>query len=125
MALFGRSCIRGEECSQNQAEFDDFDQMFASGQLQETAGYRDLEGKRVLLPAAVPVSAPARPRPKGRLPRTLPNSPPWLTEEALAGCLAEQNLKFAIQGEGLAVSALFLASRAISGQRLIVDGGRV
>lgn len=52
----------------------------------------------------------------------------WVTEEALAECLAEQSLKFAIQGEDLVESALFLASRAaraITGQQLIVDGGRV
>jgi NAD(P)-dependent dehydrogenase (short-subunit alcohol dehydrogenase family) len=52
----------------------------------------------------------------------------WVTEDALSECLAEQNLKFAIQGEDIAESALFLASRAsraISGQELIVDGGRV
>lgn len=52
----------------------------------------------------------------------------WVTEEALGECLAEQSLKFAIQGEDLVESALFLASRAsraITGQQLIVDGGRV
>ncbi len=52
----------------------------------------------------------------------------WVTEDALAGCLEEQSLKFAIQGEDLVESALFLASRAsraITGQQLIVDGGRV
>lgn len=52
----------------------------------------------------------------------------WVTDEALEGCLAEQSLKFAIQGEDLVESALFLASRAsraITGQQLIVDGGRV
>ncbi|WP_288131360.1 SDR family oxidoreductase [Microbulbifer sp.] len=52
----------------------------------------------------------------------------WVTEEALAECLQEQSLKFAIQGEDLVESALFLASRAsraITGQQLIVDGGRV
>lgn len=52
----------------------------------------------------------------------------WVTEEALAECLAEQSLKFAINGEDLVESALFLASRAsraITGQELIVDGGRV
>ncbi|WP_205828096.1 SDR family NAD(P)-dependent oxidoreductase [Microbulbifer sp. SH-1] len=52
----------------------------------------------------------------------------WVTEEALQECLAEQSLKFPIQGEDLVESALFLASRAsraITGQQLIVDGGRV
>lgn len=52
----------------------------------------------------------------------------WVTEAALDQCLAEQSLKFAIQGEDLAESAVFLASkgaRAITGQSLIVDGGRV
>lgn len=52
----------------------------------------------------------------------------WVTEDALNECLAQQNLKFAIQGEDIAESALFLASRAsraISGQELIVDGGRL
>ncbi|GAB2525163.1 SDR family NAD(P)-dependent oxidoreductase [Microbulbifer agarilyticus] len=52
----------------------------------------------------------------------------WVTEEALQECLEHQNLKFAIQGEDVVESALFLASkasRAISGQSLIVDGGRV
>jgi NAD(P)-dependent dehydrogenase (short-subunit alcohol dehydrogenase family) len=52
----------------------------------------------------------------------------WVTEEALAECMAEQSLKFAIQGEDLVESALFLASRAsraITGQELIIDGGRV
>ncbi|GMG86142.1 SDR family NAD(P)-dependent oxidoreductase [Biformimicrobium ophioploci] len=52
----------------------------------------------------------------------------WVTEEALQECIDEQNLKFAIQGEDVAESALFLASqasRAISGQSLIIDGGRV
>ena len=52
----------------------------------------------------------------------------WVTEDALAECLAEQSLKHAIQGEDLVESALFLASRAsraITGQQLIVDGGRV
>ncbi|MBN8431299.1 SDR family oxidoreductase [Microbulbifer salipaludis] len=52
----------------------------------------------------------------------------WVTEEALRECIDRQNLKFAIQGEDVAESVLFLASRAaraISGQSLIVDGGRV
>ncbi|QIL91262.1 SDR family oxidoreductase [Microbulbifer sp. SH-1] len=52
----------------------------------------------------------------------------WVTEEALEECLAEQSLKFALEGEDLVESALFLASRAsraITGQQLIVDGGRV
>ena len=52
----------------------------------------------------------------------------WVTEEAIEECMAEQSLKFALQGEDLVESALFLAShasRAITGQQLIVDGGRV
>ena len=51
----------------------------------------------------------------------------WVTEESLEHCLAEQSLKTAIVGEDIADAALFLASgsaRMISGQSLIVDGGR-
>jgi NAD(P)-dependent dehydrogenase (short-subunit alcohol dehydrogenase family) len=51
----------------------------------------------------------------------------WVTPESLAQCLAEQSLKQAIAGEDIADAALFLASaraRMITGQSLIVDGGR-
>lgn len=51
----------------------------------------------------------------------------WATPESLAQCLAEQSLKQAITGEDIADAALFLASahaRMITGQSLIVDGGR-
>jgi NAD(P)-dependent dehydrogenase (short-subunit alcohol dehydrogenase family) len=51
----------------------------------------------------------------------------WVTESALAQCLAEQSLKDTIRGEDVAEAALFLASsssRMITGQSLIVDGGR-
>jgi NAD(P)-dependent dehydrogenase (short-subunit alcohol dehydrogenase family) len=51
----------------------------------------------------------------------------WVTPEALAACLAEQCLKTAIQGSDIAHAALFLASRSsalMTGQTLIVDGGR-
>jgi NAD(P)-dependent dehydrogenase (short-subunit alcohol dehydrogenase family) len=51
----------------------------------------------------------------------------WVTEDALAQCLSEQCLKETIQGEDIADAALFLASirsRMITGQSLIVDGGR-
>ena len=51
----------------------------------------------------------------------------WVTDESLAQCLAEQCLKETVQGEDIANAALFLASgrsRMITGQSLIVDGGR-
>jgi NAD(P)-dependent dehydrogenase (short-subunit alcohol dehydrogenase family) len=51
----------------------------------------------------------------------------WVTPESLAQCLAEQSLKQSIAGEDIADAALFLASaraRMITGQSLIVDGGR-
>jgi galactose dehydrogenase len=51
----------------------------------------------------------------------------WVTPESLEQCLAEQALKQAIVGEDIADAALFLASassRMISGQSLVVDGGR-
>jgi NAD(P)-dependent dehydrogenase (short-subunit alcohol dehydrogenase family) len=51
----------------------------------------------------------------------------WVTPESLAQCLAEQSLKQAIVGEDIADAALFFASaraRMITGQSLIVDGGR-
>ncbi|NIB44207.1 SDR family oxidoreductase [Pseudomaricurvus alkylphenolicus] len=52
----------------------------------------------------------------------------WVTPEALEECLAQQCLKTTISEEDVANSALFLASSAsamITGQSLIIDGGRV
>jgi galactose dehydrogenase len=51
----------------------------------------------------------------------------WVTPEALAECLAEQCLPRPLQGGDIAQAALFLAARAsaaITGQSVIVDGGR-
>ena len=51
----------------------------------------------------------------------------WVTEEALAECLRQQCLKTTVSEEDVAHAALFLASDAsamITGQSLIVDGGR-
>ncbi|RME64035.1 MAG: SDR family oxidoreductase [Alphaproteobacteria bacterium] len=51
----------------------------------------------------------------------------WVTPDAIEECLAQQSLKRTIMGEDVAHAALFLASRAaamITGQSLIVDGGR-
>ena len=52
----------------------------------------------------------------------------WATPEAIEECLDQQSLKQAIAEEDIANSALFLASGAsamITGQSIIVDGGRV
>lgn len=52
----------------------------------------------------------------------------WVTPEALEECLSQQCLKTTISEQDVANSALFLASTAslmITGQSLIVDGGRV
>ncbi len=52
----------------------------------------------------------------------------WATPEAIEECLEQQCLKTTISVEDIAHSALFLASDAsamITGQALIVDGGRV
>jgi len=52
----------------------------------------------------------------------------WATPEAVDECLEQQCLKTTISVEDIAHSALFLASDAsqmITGQMLIVDGGRV
>ena len=52
----------------------------------------------------------------------------WVTEEALAECLEQQALKETIAPEDMASACLFLASaasRMMSGQTLVVDGGRV
>ena len=51
----------------------------------------------------------------------------WVTPQALEQCLGEQCLKDTIRGEDIADAALFLASnsaRMLTGQSLIVDGGR-
>jgi galactose dehydrogenase len=51
----------------------------------------------------------------------------WATEEAVQDCLKEQAIKSVISEQDVAAAALFLASdasRMISGQSLIVDGGR-
>ncbi|MCG8504610.1 MAG: SDR family oxidoreductase [Sphingomonadales bacterium] len=52
----------------------------------------------------------------------------WATPEAIEECLAQQSLKTTITEEDVSNSALFLASDAssmITGQSLIIDGGRV
>lgn len=52
----------------------------------------------------------------------------WATEEAVAECLQQQSLKTALTEQDIAHTALFLASDAaamITGQSIIVDGGRV
>ena len=52
----------------------------------------------------------------------------WVTPKALQQCLDEQSLKEVILGEDIAEVALFLASKAsrmLTGQSIIVDGGRV
>lgn len=52
----------------------------------------------------------------------------WVTPQALQECLDQQSLKRSISGEDVAEAALFLASDAssmITGQALIIDGGRV
>lgn len=51
----------------------------------------------------------------------------WVTPQKLQECLDQQSLKTTIAGEDVADAALFLASRAaatITGQALVVDGGR-
>lgn len=51
----------------------------------------------------------------------------WATPEAIAECLAQQSLKRTVDGSDIAAAALFLASEAaamVTGQSLIVDGGR-
>lgn len=52
----------------------------------------------------------------------------WATPEAIEECLAQQSLKKTISEEDVSNAALFLASNAssmITGQSLIIDGGRV
>lgn len=52
----------------------------------------------------------------------------WATPEAIEECLDQQSLKQTISEEDIANAALFLASDAssmITGQSIIVDGGRV
>lgn len=52
----------------------------------------------------------------------------WLTDEALSECLQQQSLKTTVTEVDVANAALFLASSAskmISGQALVIDGGRV
>ncbi len=52
----------------------------------------------------------------------------WATEEALAECRQQQCLKTMVTEENIAHAALFLASNAsamITGQSIIIDGGRV
>lgn len=52
----------------------------------------------------------------------------WITEEALKECLDSQSIKRPLSGWDMAAPALFLASSAsemMTGQELIVDGGRV
>ncbi len=51
----------------------------------------------------------------------------WATEQAVAECLQQQSLKTALTEQDIAHTALFLASDAaamITGQALVVDGGR-
>jgi NAD(P)-dependent dehydrogenase (short-subunit alcohol dehydrogenase family) len=51
----------------------------------------------------------------------------WATPEAVAACLEQQALKRTVAAEDIANAALFLASNAaamITGQSLVVDGGR-
>lgn len=51
----------------------------------------------------------------------------WATPEGIADCLAQQSLKRTVDGSDVAEAALFLAAEAsamVTGQALIVDGGR-
>ena len=52
----------------------------------------------------------------------------WVTEDALTECLQQQSLKTMVTEQDVANAALFLASKAssmITGQSIIIDGGRV
>lgn len=52
----------------------------------------------------------------------------WANEKAVAECLAQQSLKHVIEPEDMIAPCLFLsstASRMMTGQLLVVDGGRV
>ena len=52
----------------------------------------------------------------------------WATPEAIEECLDQQSLKRTISEEDISNAALFLASNAsamMTGQSLIIDGGRV
>ena len=52
----------------------------------------------------------------------------WVTDEAVAECLDSQSIKDTIKPEEMAPPCLFLASRAsrmMTGQPMVVDGGRV
>ena len=51
----------------------------------------------------------------------------WATPDAVASCLEQQCLKRSVEPEDIANAALFLASKAsasITGQEIVVDGGR-
>lgn len=52
----------------------------------------------------------------------------WVTDESLNDCLREQCLKTTVEVEDISEIAVFLASRSarmITGQNIVVDGGRV
>lgn len=52
----------------------------------------------------------------------------WVNDEDLQACIDQQSLKTAMNGWDMAAPAMFLASQAsgmMSGQEMIVDGGRV
>ncbi len=52
----------------------------------------------------------------------------WVTDQALAQCLGEQSIKRIMNGWDIALPALFLASQGaamLTGQEIIIDGGRV
>ncbi len=52
----------------------------------------------------------------------------WVTDDSLSECLEQQSLKTAILPEDIVAPCLFLASNAarmMTGQALIIDGGRV
>jgi NAD(P)-dependent dehydrogenase (short-subunit alcohol dehydrogenase family) len=52
----------------------------------------------------------------------------WVTPDALQTCLDQQALKTTIEPEDMASACLFLASKAsrmMTGQTLVIDGGRV